>query len=117
MFLIIFLKISNSSILMNKEHRISYGCHKAYRDTQLKDQIHHIWDSGLTGAGIAPKGHSQYSLCGLIPVHENYLYMLDTPLSMAKDFLSPIVIDELPMKFCQECLDKLYKYIKRNHIK
>ena len=101
---------------MNKEHRISYGYYRASSNTQIKDKIHHIWDSGLTGAGMAPKGHSEYSLCGQVPVYENHLYILDMPMSMAKDFLSPVVLEDQPVKFCQECLDKLYEYIEKNNI-
>ena len=103
---------------MIKEHRISYGCcYNASSNPDLKNQIHHIWDSGLTGAGIAGRGHSEHSLCGHAPAYDNHLYVLDMPISMAKDFLSPVVLEDQPVKFCMECLGKLYEYIEKNNIK
>jgi len=84
--------------------RISYGTIKV--DGQIdNDRIHHLFDFGLTGAGIGPRGHSERTICGKYQSQYFHIYMQAIPFGMA-DLM--FVEDE---KYCPECLARFKHYI------
>lgn len=98
---------------MDDVPRISYGCDVGLDNRQAIDQMHHLFDYGITGTGIAGTlGHSERSICGHVLSHENHIYMPALSINMMKELFESIMKKESKLNFCPVCVEIFHAITK-----
>ena len=99
---------------MTEIDRISYGCYLSFEKQTITDQIHHFFDYGVTGMGMGGiTGHSEKSVCGKVPAHENHIYIQALPIEMAKDLLDASRGEDCNINFCPTCIEIFHTFTER----
>lgn len=92
------------------EPQISYGTIKV--DGKIdNDRIHHIFDYGLTGAGIGIVGHSEHTICGKYKAEYFHVYCQAVSISITDLF--EIITED---KFCPICYARFKHYYDEHFI-